>query len=69
MLNKPHGILLTPRHLIIANKGSYPCEFRIFRLDDGSGTPVQTYTTPYAHLAEGHSIALNGRRVIRGQFT
>ena len=63
-LNAPHGLLLTPRHIIIANKGTQPCQFPIFRLDDDSGTPVHTYTTPFAHLAEGHSIALSGRRLV-----
>ena len=63
-LNQPHGLLLTARHVIVANNGTYPCQFRIFRLDDASGTPVHTYTTPYAHLAIGHSLALNGRRLV-----
>ena len=64
MLNGPHGLLLTKRHVIIANKGDSPSQFRIFRLGDDSGIPVHTYTTPYAHLAEGHSIALSGRRLV-----
>ena len=63
-LNQPHGLLLTKKHIIVANKGAFPCEFRIFRLDDDSDTPSYTYTTPYAHLAEGHSLALNGRRLV-----
>ncbi len=63
-LNKPHGILITPRHVIVANKGCNPGRLQIFRLDDDSGTPVHTYTTPYVHLAEGHSMALNGRRLV-----
>jgi len=64
MLNKPHGLLLTANHLIVANKGVFPSEFRVFRLDDESGAPVHTYVTPYAHLAEGHSMALHGRRLV-----
>ena len=64
MLNGPHGLLLTSRHMIVANKGTAPCEFQIFRLDDDTGNPVHTYKTPYAHLAEGHSLALNGRRLV-----
>ena len=63
-LNKPHAVLLAPKHVIVANKGVHPCQLLIFRLDDPSGAPVQTYTTPYAHLAEGHSMALNGRRLL-----
>ena len=63
-LNGPHGLLLTKKHIIVANKGVFPCEFRIFRLDDDSDTPSFTYTTPFAHLAEGHSLALNGRRLV-----
>ncbi len=63
-LNRAHGLALTHRHLIVANKGTSPCQFSVFRLDDPSGTPVQTYTTPFAHLAEGHSIALNAGRLV-----
>jgi hypothetical protein len=63
-LNRPHGLLITQKHIIVANKGAYPCQFRIFRIDDDSGTPLRTYTTPYTHLAEGHSLALNGRRLV-----
>lgn len=64
LLNEPHGIWLTQRHLIITNIGVHPTEFRIFRLDDDSGTPVQTYTGPFGQLAEGHSLALRGRRLV-----
>ena len=64
MLNRPHAILLTARHVIVANKAPFPAEFRVFRLDDDSGTPTFTYTTPHAHLAACHSIALNGRRLV-----
>jgi hypothetical protein len=63
LLNKPHGLLITQKHVIVSNKGAYPSSFQIYRLDDESDTPVHTYTTPYSHLAEGHSIALNGRRL------
>jgi hypothetical protein len=63
-LNGPHGLLLTRKHIIVANKGTVPCEFRVFRLDDASSAPSHSYTTPYAHLAEGHSLALNGRRLV-----
>jgi hypothetical protein len=63
-LNGPHGLLVTQKHIIVANKGAFPCEFRIFRLGNESSRPSQTYTTPYAHLAEGHSLALNGRRLV-----
>jgi WD40 repeat protein len=63
-LNGPHGVLLTKKHLIVANKGTSPCQFCIFNLADDTGTPVFSYTTPYAHLAEGHSIALHGRCLV-----
>lgn len=63
-LNKPHAVLLAPRHVIVANKGVHPSQFQIFRLDDHSGMPVHTFATPYAHLVEGHSMALNGRRLL-----
>lgn len=63
-LNRPHGMLLTEKHLIVANKAPFPAEFRIFRLDDDSGTPTQSYTTPFPHLAAGHSIALHGNRLV-----
>jgi hypothetical protein len=63
-LDKPHAVLLTEKHLIVASKGAYPSPFRIFRLDDDSGTPVHTYTTPYKHLAEAHSMARSGRRLV-----
>jgi hypothetical protein len=36
----------------------------VFALEDSSGVPVQYFTTPFAHLAEGHSIALHGRRLV-----
>ena len=64
MLDGPHGIWLTSRHMIVTNKGTVPSRFSVFRLDDESGVPVQTYTAPYAHLHEGHSIALHGRRLV-----
>jgi len=60
----PHGILLTSRHLIVTNKRSRPSQLLVFSLNDESDTPIQTYTTPYAHLAEAHSLALHGRRLI-----
>jgi hypothetical protein len=63
-LNRPHGILLTSRHLIVANKGDLPCTLCVFRLDDEGGEPTQYTTTPFAHLAEGHSIALRDRRMV-----
>lgn len=62
-LDKPHALALSQRHLIVANKGKFPCEFRIFRVDDDSGIPVHTFTTPFAHLAEGHSMALHSGRL------
>src|SRR5262245_3404218 len=58
-LNRPHGLVLSQRHIIVANKGTVPCEFRVFRLGDDSNAPVHTYTTPIDGLAEGHSMALN----------
>ena len=63
-LNQPHGLLLTQKHVIVANKGASPCDFRIFRLDDDSSAPSSAYTTPFPHLAEGHSMALSGRRLV-----
>lgn len=64
MLNEPHGLLITQKHLIVSNKGVRPSTFQVFRLEDESGVPVHTYTTPYSQLSEGHSIALNGRRLV-----
>jgi hypothetical protein len=64
MFSKPHGLLITPRHVLVTNKGTSPCQIHVFRLDDDSGTPVHTYTTPYAHLEEGHSLALNAGRLV-----
>lgn len=63
-LNRPHAVLFAPKHVIVANKGVHPSQLQSFRLDDESGAPVHTYTTPYAHLAEGHSMALDGRRLL-----
>ncbi len=63
-LNKPHAVLLTPRHVIVANKGVHPSQLLTFSLDEESGAPMHTYATPYPHLAEGHSMALSGRRLL-----
>lgn len=63
-LHGPHGLLLTSRYLIAANKGDRPCTFCVFRIDDASAEPLQRCTTPFAHLAEGHSIALRDRRLV-----
>ncbi len=64
-LNRPHGVLVTRSHVLVANKGDCPGRIQVFRLDDDSGTPVQSFTTPFTHLAEGHphSMALHGRRL------
>lgn len=64
MLDRPHGIWLTARHVIVTNKGTYPSQFRVFRLDEDSCLPVHAYSTPYGHLAAGHSLALSGRRLV-----
>lgn len=64
-LNRPHGVLVTRSHVLVANKGDCPGRIQVYRLDDDSGVPVQSFTTPFAHLAEGHphSMALHGRRL------
>lgn len=63
-LNVPHGLLITRKHIIVSNKGVFPSQFSVFRLDDESGRVERTYTTPFSHLAEAHSIALDGRRLV-----
>ncbi len=63
VLNHPHGLLMTRSHILVANKADVPGRIQVFRLDDDSGTPTQSFTTPFGHLAEGHSIALHGRRL------
>lgn len=65
-LSRPHGVLVTGSHVLVANKGDLPGRIQVFRLDDASGRPVQSFTTPFPHLAEGHphSMALHGRRLV-----
>lgn len=60
MLDQPHAVLMTERHLIVSNSHdkTRPSTFNVFRTDRLSEGPIQVMTTPYAHLREAHSMDL-----------
>ena len=59
-LDKPHGVLVTDKHLIIANRHleKRPATYTVYRLDSESSAPVFTLQTPVDHLLEAHSLAM-----------
>lgn len=61
-LDKPHAVLLTDRHLIVACRHltERPATLSVFALDSASQAPLFTLETPVTHLREGHSMALLG---------
>jgi hypothetical protein len=59
-VDNPHGVLLTDRYLIVSNTHGVtrPSSFSVHRFSDPSDQPVCTFVTPYPHLREAHSLAL-----------
>lgn len=62
----PHGVLMTDKHIIISNGHGFtrPCTLNIYRIDDPSDKPASVYETPFEKLREGHSLAINGSRLV-----
>lgn len=62
----PHGVLMTDKHIIISNGHGFtrPCTLNIYHIDDPSGKPARVYETPFENLREGHSLAINGSRLV-----
>lgn len=61
-LDKPHALLLTQRHLIVANRhqAQRPATLVVYNLEGDSQTPVFKLETPLGHLREGHSMDIHG---------
>ena len=59
-LDRPHGVLLTDKHLIVANRHREKCPatYTVYRLGSESSAPVFTLQTPVDHLLEAHSLAM-----------
>ncbi|MEO1000147.1 MAG: hypothetical protein AAFW69_06045 [Pseudomonadota bacterium] len=60
----PHGLAITPRHIILSNKRDNtalrPSTFAVFRAEGEARAPVATATTPDPRLREAHSLAVAG---------
>ncbi len=64
--DKPHGVLLTQNHLVVASRHfrDRPATFTVYRLDSPSGAPVFEVDAPFAHLREAHSLAINKHTLV-----
>ncbi len=63
---EPHGVLLTEHYLLVSNRNYFksPSEIRVYSLAGKQGSPMQCLVTPFEDLAEAHSIALSGDRLL-----
>jgi hypothetical protein len=63
---EPHGVLLTDHHLLVSNRNYFksPSEIRVYSLNSKQTSPEQCLITPFAGLAEAHSMALSEGRLL-----
>jgi WD40 repeat protein len=60
-LDSPHGLWMTPRHLIVCNRyvTEAPPSITVYRLDSESSAPVFDRKMPNDSLQGGHSISMH----------
>lgn len=65
LLDHPHGIFMTNRHVIITNKHAVPqrCRINVYRLNDDTNEPCHVHKAPPGYL-EGHSMDMHGNVLV-----